>query len=193
MNDSFPVENYNKGFLQLRSGLTIYPSQDRAIDALLGELAAKAPARFILLADISGQIISVRGDRSQVSEPVALGSLVAGDLAASREIARLLGEYRSYQMVLREGDSGHTFIVEAGPYMVMLIQVSSDVPLGWARMVIRKAAEQLATIVDTLPEELKNQPQETRQALEEALNAGGEEISDLFGDALNSLWSGESE
>ncbi len=192
MNDLFPAEDYNKGFLQLRSGLTIYPSQDRAIDALLGDLSEKVPARFILLADISGQIISVRGDRSQVAEPVALGSLVAGDLAASREIARLLGEYRSYQMVLREGTSSHTFIVEAGPYMVMLIQVASDVPLGWARMVIRKAAEQLAAIVDALPEELKNQPQESSPALEEALNSG-EDISDLFGDALNSLWSGESE
>jgi len=192
MNDHFPAEDYNKGFLQLRSGLTIYPSQDRAIDALLGDISEKVPARFILLADISGQIISVRGDRSQVAEPVALGSLVAGDLAASREIARLLGEYRSYQMVLREGTSSHTFIVEAGPYMVMLIQVASDVPLGWARMVIRQAAEQLAAIVDALPEELKNQSQETSPALEAALD-GGEDISDLFGDALNSLWSGESE
>ncbi len=190
-NDGFPVENYNQGFLQLRSGLTIYPSQDRAIDAALRSLSEKTPARFILLADISGQIISVRGDRSQVAEPVALGSLVAGDLAASREIARLLGEYRSYQMVLREGASSHTFIVEAGPYMVMLVQVASDVPLGWARMVIRQAAEQLAQIVDALPEELKNQPQ-AEPPLEEALS-GQEDISDLFGDALNSLWSGESE
>ncbi len=192
MNTDFPAENYNQGFLQLRSGLTIYPSQDRAIDAVLRALAEKTPARFILLADISGQIISVRGDRSQVSEPVALGSLVAGDLAASREISRQLGEYRSYQMVLREGSSSHTFIVEAGPYMVMLVQVGSDVPLGWARMVIRQAAEQLAKIVDELPAELKAQPQAAEDVLAESLS-GSEDISDLFGDALNSLWSGESE
>ena len=186
MNAQFPVENYNHGYLQLRSGLTIYPSQDRAIDTVLSAMAEKIPARFILLADISGQIISVRGDRSQVSEPVALGSLVAGDLAASREIARLLGEYRSYQMILREGDAHHTFIIEAGPYMVMLVQISRDVPLGWARIIIQKSAEQLAAIVEATPEELKNEPTTPQPSLSDAL--GGEDVAGLFGEALDSLW-----
>ncbi|MDQ6963699.1 MAG: hypothetical protein Q9M13_02125, partial [Mariprofundales bacterium] len=138
MNDV--PEDYRQDFLQLRSGLTIYPSQDRAIDRLLAALVQKVPARFALLADVSGQVISARGDRHSVLEPVALGSLIAGDLAASHEIARLLGEYQSYQMILREGLTAHTFILEAGAYMVLLVQVSSEVPLGWARMVIREAA-----------------------------------------------------
>lgn len=191
MKEEFPVEDYNAGFLQLRSGLTIYPSQDRAIDEVLRDLAQKLPAQFVLLTDVSGQIISIRGDRSKVGEPVALGSLVAGDLAASREIARMLGEYGAYQMVLREGKEGHTFIAEAGPYMALLVKVGTDVPLGWARMLILQAAQRLAAIVDALPEELQQQ-ENTPQTLHEALDTD-EDMADLFGDALNSLWSGEND
>ena len=191
MKEEFPVEDYNAGFLQLRSGLTIYPSQDRAIDEVLRDLVQKLPAQFVLLTDVSGQIISIRGDRSKVGEPVALGSLVAGDLAASREIARMLGEYGAYQMVLREGKEGHTFIAEAGPYMALLVKVGADVPLGWARMLILQAAQRLAAIVDALPEELQQQ-ENTPQTLHEALNTD-EDMADLFGDALNSLWSGEND
>ncbi len=191
MKDDFPVEDYDAGFLQLRSGLTIYPSQDRAIDDTLQDLAQKIPAQFVLLTDVSGQIVSLRGDRGKVGEPVALGSLVAGDLAASREIARLLGEYSAYQMVLREGKEGHTFIAEAGPYMALLVKVNTDVPLGWARMLILQAAQHLAAIVDTLPEELQYQKNAPR-ALHESVDTEGN-MADLFGDALNSLWSGETD
>ncbi len=164
----------------LRSGLVLYPAQQEAIEDLLTGLAQNTPAHFILLADVTGQVISTRGGQNS-KNTVALGSLVAGDLAASHEIARLTGQYQDNQMVLREGQSTHTFIGEAGHHLALLVQVSTETPLGWARMVIKKAARQLAEIAAEAPPEQQCRPPA------EALPAE-ENLPDLFSDALDDLW-----
>ncbi len=178
-----PKRQPKKGYQSLRSGLVIYPAQQTQIDTTIEELLRGLPAHFILLADVTGQVLSVRGKQANI-DPVALGSLVAGDLAASQEIARLTGEYQDYQMVLREGQSMHTFILEAGHYLALLVQVANQVPLGWARMITLKAARQLADIVAEAPSEAEEKAQ--AEQLDPVLNQ--EELPDLFGDALDDLW-----
>jgi predicted regulator of Ras-like GTPase activity (Roadblock/LC7/MglB family) len=168
------------GSLYLRSGLAIYPAQQETIDQTLTELVQKLPAHFLLLADVTGQVVSTRGEQRQI-DLVGLASLVAGDLAASQEIARLTGQYQDYQMVLREGAKTHTFIIEAGHYLALLVQVSNEVPLGWARMLIQKTAQQLAEIIANPPE----------QEIEEEqfdLGLDQDNLPDLFGDALDEMW-----
>lgn len=166
----------------LRSGLTLYPAQQKAIEKLLTDLVQQVPARFILLADISGQVISARGEQNRI-DLVALGSLVVGDLAASHEIARLTRQYQPDQMVFREGQTTHTFTCEAGYHLALLVQTSTETPLGWARMIIRKAANQLAEIASMPPEE---QEKEDGDSPELALQ--DEYLPDLFNDALDDLW-----
>jgi len=156
--------------------------QQEAIEDLLTSLAQQTPTTFILLADVTGQVVSTRGVQGETNT-VALGSLVAGDLAASHEIARLTGQFQEYQMVLREGQTTHTFICEAGHYLAMLVQISTEVPLGWGRMTIRKAAQQLAEITDT--------PLEATQEAEEMiteLDLDTDDFSSLFDEALDDLW-----
>lgn len=176
--------DFNEGHYTLRSGITIYPSQNKAIEQVVTELIQKVPARFVLLVDVTGQVILARGEQGRV-DLIALGSLVAGDLAASQEIARLTGEYQDHQMVLREGHTVHTFIAEAGIHLAFLVQISNDVPLGWARMLIQQAARQLADLLSEPPAEAR--PPAPTDLFSAAL--GEEELSDLFSDALDELWS----
>ncbi len=164
----------------LRSGLVLYPAQQEALENLLTNLIREAPARFVLLTDVTGQVISTRGGQNS-KNTAALGSLMAGDLAASQEIARLTGQYQESQMVLREGQTIHTFICEAGRHLAMLVQVSAETPLGWARMVIQKTARQLAEITAAPPPEQQGRPAAAAFPVEENL-------SDLFSDALDDLW-----
>jgi len=171
-----------KGTYNLRSGLVLYPEQQQAIENLLADLVQQTPAHFILLADVTGQVISTRGEQRQV-DLVALGSLVAGDMAASHEIARLTGQYQDYQMVLREGQTTHTFICEAGHHLALLVQVSNETPLGWARMMIHKAAQQLTEIAANLPAE---QPPLDITSSDET-HLAQENLPDLFADALDDL------
>src|SRR5512139_2202532 len=142
-----------EGLTIMRNGYTIYPAQEEAIEKLLAELMQQCPARFALLTDTSGLVITVHGERGVV-DLIALASLVAGDIAASQEIARLTGQYQNYQLVLREGTKTNTFIVEAGRCLVLFVQVSIDIPLGWGRLLIRETSRQLAEIVATPPEQV---------------------------------------
>ncbi len=167
---------------RLRSGLTILPSHQQEIDQLLSKLVQQLPARFVLLTDVTGQLISARGEQNKI-DLVALGSLVAGDLAASQEISRLIGEHNDYQLVLREGATSNTFICESGSYLAMMVQVSNEVPMGWARMMIQDTAQKLTTILDKKPEKAETVPAEMEKVLQE------ENLTDLFDSELDSLWS----
>ncbi len=171
---------------QLRSGTSISPLQDEAFHNLLNELLQQLPAKFMMLVDVAGQVLVAKGEHSNVNL-VMLGSLVAGDLAASQEIARLTNEYQDYQIVLREGEESHTFIAESGNYLALFVQVGHEVPLGWARMLITKASQQLEEIMqenEPSQEEVAGFELEMATTLEEA----DDDLSDLFGDALDDMW-----
>lgn len=165
----------------LRSGLILHPDQQQAIDKVMINLAQQIATHFLLLVDVSGQVVTSYGEQSQI-DLTALGSLVAGDLAASHEIARLTSQYQPDQLILREGQTTHTFTCEAGYHLALLVQVSRETPLGWARIVIRKAAHELANIAENPPKPNKEQDSATE------LPALEEELSDLFDDALDDLW-----
>lgn len=169
----------NNGY-RLRSGLHIYPEHERLIDRVLSELASSLPAKFILLTDVAGQVVTVKGDSAALNLP-ALGSLIAGDLAASQEIARLTGEYQDYQIILREGQTSHILITEVGDNLSVLVQISHDVALGWARMLIRQTANKLA-------KELKKINVVDEAAYQFDLTNEEDELSTLFDNALDDLW-----
>ena len=165
--------------LDLPSGITLHPSQDDAIERLLHDLLTRSPAKFILLAEASGQLLSVLGKRS-ANDLVALGSLVAGDLAASQEIARLTEQSQNYHLILREASETNTFIAEAGAHLVLFVQVSKEVPLGWARMLIHETSRQLADIIAALPEDVGKLD----------LGLSEEVLSTLVDDGFDSIWKG---
>ncbi len=164
---------------QLRGGFTIYPRQEEAIDRLVTELEKRISPIFVLVADTAGQPISLHGQFDQ-KKLLALGSLVAGDLAASQEMARVIGQYGSYQMILREGHESNLFLSEIGEELLLLTLVPSRTPLGWARLLIRETAKQVAVILQT--------PNEDLDPVDFGLS--DEKLADLYGDSLNNIWNG---
>ena len=106
----------------------------------------RIPARSILLINSTGQVVHSAGGFGDV-DLVALGSLVAGNIAASQEIAHHSGEDHDYQLVLREGTHVNTFITDAGKHLSVMVIVDVKVPLGWARFNIRQAAQEIDNIL----------------------------------------------
>lgn len=168
------------GSYNLRSGLTIFPAQDAAFDRVLNDLVQKIPARFALLTETSGLLIGFRGERGQM-DLVALGSLVASDLAASQAIAQITGDHEEYQLVLRQGQRHNTFIAGAGQHLVLFAQTPAEVPLGWSRMLVLEAARQLSIVLATPPA-----PDAQSLDMPELTESG---LTDLFSQALDSMWS----
>ncbi len=174
--------NQNQPF-EIRSGEHIASLQFEEMTRLADGLLHAIQARMVIIIDLSGQVITARGMYQEV-DLVILGALVAGDLAASQEIARLMGAYRDYQLVTREGAGTTTFIADAGEHFALFVQIGDEVPIGWARVKIRHTAEQLAAIPVTPSEDGFGM-------IASELMDDGEttDLSDLFGQALDDLWS----
>ncbi len=167
--------------LHLRGNLILYPLQLDAIGRLLDTLIEKLPAHLVFLTEVSGQMIAFRaaGGRSEETiDPHALGALIAGDLAASREIARLTGAYEDCQLVLRQGQQRNTLIAEVGERLALLVQTNSQTPLGWARMLTLDTARQLAHLIDT--------PLPQADPPDSDLNAN--DFANQLNDSLDSIW-----
>ena len=163
--------------VELPRGLSLSSSQDKIINRILGDLLEKCPAQFILLAELSGQIISVQGETGKTGL-VALGALVAGDLAASQEIARLTDQYQHAQLIFREGPETTSFISEAGDRMVLFMRIHKEVPMGWARLIILEASRKLAEVTSIPPGEVEKID----------LQLSDEKLDTLIGDGLDSIW-----
>lgn len=131
----------------------VMPAQDQAIERIVEEFLLLCPAQFALVVERSGFLLASAG-QPRTSELSALASLVAGDMAASQEIARRTGQFQGCQLTLREGPEVNTFLAEAGPELILFAQISKDVPIGWARLLIRESGRQLSEVLATPPGDL---------------------------------------
>lgn len=166
--------------MKYRSGLLLSKDQYASIEKNLRILIDMIPAKFILLVDTSGQLVTIMGEYSTV-ETAILGSLMAADLAASHEIARITGSFQEFQMVLREGEKNHIAICEAGKELLFLVLFSKEVPLGWARKLILRYARQIGEIAE-------KQPVVIMKDENQGLKSVKGDLPDLFNDALNEIW-----
>jgi predicted regulator of Ras-like GTPase activity (Roadblock/LC7/MglB family) len=121
-------------------------------------------------------VISFNGDRGSI-DLVSLGALVAADFAASQEIARLSNLYQENQMIIRQGSKMNTIIHEVGRDMILMVMVSSTIPLGWFSYLVRQTANQIAQLVLS-----------TNNTEMVTLSTDNEFIADQFSSALDSIW-----
>ena len=165
--------------MQKRVSLTA--EQLKAIEKVAAQLRGQTPALFVLVTDRNGQVVDSAGELEQSTEMAELAALLAGDLAASSEIARLIGTYQRHQLILREGESLNSFISEAGHDLVLFVLTTAEVPLGWARLLLQEAAGKLAA--------LKLGTEETTSAAEILLNGDG--FEENVQQSIDGLWDPE--
>jgi len=160
------------------TGLMLLPEHTQAIDQVLAALRRNTPASLVVLTARDGQFISASGDNLSAVDVVALGSLVAGDLAASHQIARLTGVYEDFQVILRQGRESHMLVTDAGPHMALFVLTPGDVPVGWLRLLGMSAARLLGKLVESRPNQIDLH----------ALGLDDKTLADQFGQVLGDLW-----
>lgn len=162
----------------LSGGTTLYPESMDQIKGVLSELVLQIPDLFVMVTDHAGQNIAWDGEIGNASL-VTLGALIASDMAAGQEIAKVTGEGHVPRMILHEGDACHQFICEAGEALVLFARVPADTPLGLSRSFLKEAADSLGKIT---------QESKTRQQMEKA-SLGNQPLKEEIGNALDDLWS----
>jgi ribosomal protein L18 len=139
---------------ELSPSFVLSVEQAEAIDACLERMAYESEARCIILADVTGQLIAERGWTGAMNTQV-LSALAAGELAATNEMARLVGEKARCKLLLHEGESPSVYLSDVGEQLILVIVFDTDTPIGLVRMVLKQAVEELAPIIGSAGQEAR--------------------------------------
>lgn len=117
------------------------------ITKVLSELAAKTKASTILLADMSGQLITQRGNTDDINTAI-LSALAASDFAATSEMAKLVGEDAKFKLLFHEGEKRNVYLSNVGDNFFLVVVFDVSVTLGLVRIYTKKAIQNLLKIFE---------------------------------------------
>ena len=129
----------------LPKGLNFSAEQLEAIDEHLNVLRWETEAKCVLLADITGQFISQKGDFENMNTAV-LSALAAGELSATKEMAKLVGETARFKLLLHEGERQSVYLSDIDAELILVTVFNNSTPIGLVRMVTRQVVEQIREI-----------------------------------------------
>jgi predicted regulator of Ras-like GTPase activity (Roadblock/LC7/MglB family) len=115
------------------------------IEQIITSLHRMADAECVMLADISGQLISVHG-HLEGSDPTLVAALAAGDVAAMTELSRQIGEENPSCSLLHEGKHKSIYMHNIANSFVLLVVYGSDTLIGMVRLFAGRAAEKLEAL-----------------------------------------------
>ncbi len=162
------------------TALMLFQRHEQAIDQVLDDLRRKVPAKLAMIVSRDGQFVSASREGTRDLDLVALGSLIAGDLAASQRIAEITGIYEEHQVILREGKDGLILVSDAGPHLVLFILAPGHVPVGWLRLLGLEAGRALAQVAASA----------LAQKMPPDVRLDEKTLADQFDQALGDLWQG---
>jgi predicted regulator of Ras-like GTPase activity (Roadblock/LC7/MglB family) len=142
------------------------------ITKILSELAAKTKASTILLADISGQLITQRGTTEDINTAI-LSALAASDFAATSEMAKLVGEEAKFKLLFHEGEKRNVYLSNIGDNFFLVVVFDVSVTLGLVRIYTKKAIQNLSNVF------------ESSESDEDASKVIDKDFSSMLGDMLD--------
>jgi predicted regulator of Ras-like GTPase activity (Roadblock/LC7/MglB family) len=101
-----------------------------------------------MLADITGHLIEEQGNGNNLFNTAALSALAAGELAATKEMARLVGEEARFKLLLHEGVEQSVYLSDVSGEMILVTVFDNTTPIGMIRLWTRNVVEELTTILE---------------------------------------------
>jgi hypothetical protein len=133
--------------------LNLSRTQIEKIEACLAELACKTGADVVLLANVRGDLIAIRGFTGQ-GNPMTVSTLATSSFLASSEMMKLLGYAAELTQCLyeSEGHALHSFTVGPGFLLVVAFNTHTT-QLGLVRTLARNTVACLREIMAEKTEE----------------------------------------
>ena len=113
---------------------------------LLHRLLRKSSARTALFTDTSGHLLTLAGKRPEFDLTTFL-AVCAGDYAASREMASMLGEDR-FQALYHQSERSQIYITEIAPASLLVLLFHRESTLGLVRWAVKKYRDDLRRALD---------------------------------------------
>lgn len=136
--------------------LVIHENDVKQIDKLMARLISEAEAKCCLLVDKDGRLITRQGFTNTL-DTTALGALLAGSFASTKEIARLVGE-PEFSVLFHQGKKDHIHINLVGENSILVVIFDDRTTIGMIRLYAKEISAKLLEILkkpETDPSEEK--------------------------------------
>jgi predicted regulator of Ras-like GTPase activity (Roadblock/LC7/MglB family) len=129
----------------LNPQLVMYEDEVRQIQAVADRLRQDSRARSILVVDKNGQLVA--SSSAEELDTTSLSSLVAGNVAATGGIAKLIEE-EEFTGQFHEGKGLSVHMTIVGRRMILVVVFDKNTTHGLVRLRVRKASVELAQILE---------------------------------------------
>jgi predicted regulator of Ras-like GTPase activity (Roadblock/LC7/MglB family) len=118
------------------------------VDGVLEDFLQKTEADLTVVIDRGGNVISQFGDMD-VTDVTVIAALAAGSFAATRELARRIGELE-FNALYHQGNGTHMFMNSVDEDTIMITVFGRRTTVGLVRFYSTAAAQRLADILKSL-------------------------------------------
>lgn len=121
-----------------------------ALDGLLTDYLQRSSADFTLVIDKGGTIVAQQGD-AKTADPMIIAALAAGSFAATKELARRIGE-AEFSALYHQGKTQHIFMSALDEHTIIVTVFGEKTTVGLIRFYTIDVTAQLAAFLKKLRE-----------------------------------------
>ena len=158
----------------MNAPLVIYEEDYKAMCQVCDRLVRDANSRAIYVVDKSGQVMASSGE-ADTFDATSLAALVAGEIAATGGLAKLIGE-RDFSVLFHEGVKDNIHISLVGQRVILVVIFDERSSLGLVRLRVRKACLDLAGLFEVIHQKASEQGSTVFSEITD------DDIDNLFGD-----------
>lgn len=162
---------------RLRQTRLVYYAEDMdQINRIIDKLLELSEAKYVLLIDTDGHMITRRGTAPDL-DAENISALVAGSFAATKEMARLLGE-DEFSILFHQGERDSIQLTLVGDRVLLAIIFDDHTTIGMVRLYAQQTARKLVALLEKAAERAAQRPE---AGIGEDFGASAKEkMADLF-------------
>ena len=163
------------------SRLVFYKEDVDSINAILDAFLKQSAAKCALLVDKDGHMVTWRGHTKRIDLDT-ISALVAGSFAATREMAKLLGE-EEFTALFHQGKSDNIQLALVGDRALLTAIFDETTTVGMVRLYSAESAKRLATIFKKKESEVSTDPSKVPGAAPDPgfAKSAGAALDGIFG------------
>ena len=140
--------------MSLMPQLVLLEDDHRRIVEVAKKLVHDANAKAVFLVDKNGQLVGEAGELEGI-DTTSLASLVAGNIAASGGLAKLIGE-DEFPVHFHQGERDNVHITLVAQRIILCVVFDDPSSLGLVRLRVKKTTNRLAEVFDQVFKRLES-------------------------------------
>ncbi len=134
--------------MSLTPQLVLFEEDHKKLVAVAERLVHDANAKAVFLVDRNGQLVSEAGELADI-DTTSLASLVAGNVAATTGLAKIIGE-PDFPNQFHQGERDNLHITLVAQRIILVIIFDDRSSLGLVRLRVKKAGQRFSELFEEI-------------------------------------------